>query len=60
MSVLVYIVPNFNVLDVSNTVAEGYDVHWLKMVANSLLAIGYALPFSIAGYFVLKNREVAA
>ena len=28
--------------------------------ANTLLALAYALPFSIAGYFILKNREVAA
>ena len=28
--------------------------------SNLLLALAYALPFSIAGYFILKNREVAA
>src|SRR5204862_419511 len=28
--------------------------------ALPLLALAYALPFSIAGYFILKNREVAA
>jgi hypothetical protein len=25
-----------------------------------LLTFAYVLPFSIAGYFILKNREVAA
>ncbi|AMV39931.1 hypothetical protein [Planctomyces sp. SH-PL62] len=60
MSMLVYVVPNFQVLDVSNTVADGFAVDWRLMVGNTLLAVAYALPFSIAGYFILKNREVAA
>ena len=30
------------------------------MPSNSLIALAYALPFSVAGYFILKNREVAA
>ena len=33
---------------------------WRLMLGNLLLALAYALPFSIAGYFILKNREVAA
>jgi ABC-type transport system involved in multi-copper enzyme maturation permease subunit len=60
MSRLVYIVPNFAALDVSNTVADGFAVTWEHLISNLLLAIAYALPFSIAGYFILKNREVAA
>jgi len=60
MSRLVYIVPNFTALDVSNTVADGFAVSWGVMTSNLLLTLAYALPFSIAGYFILKNREVAA
>jgi len=60
MSMLVYVVPNFQVLDVTNTVADGFAVDSGMMVGNTLLALAYALPFSIAGYFILKNREVAA
>jgi hypothetical protein len=60
MSRLVYVVPNFSALDVSNTVADGFAVSGAVMVSNLLLALAYALPFSIAGYFILKNREVAA
>jgi len=60
MSMLVYIVPNFQALDVSNTVADGFAVSWGKILSNTLLAFAYALPFSIVGYFILKNREVAA
>jgi hypothetical protein len=60
MSMLVYIVPNFQALDVSNTVADGFAVGWNTTLLNTLLALAYALPFSILGYFILKNREVAA
>ena len=60
MSMLVYIVPNFQALDVSNSVADGFAVGWSTMISNTLLALAYALPFSIVGYFILKNREVAA
>jgi hypothetical protein len=60
MARLVYLVPNFSALDVSNTVADGFAVSWGQIIANFLLALAYALPFSLAGYFILKNREVAA
>ena len=60
MSRLAYVVPNFSALDVSNTVADGFAVTWTLLAVNLLMALAYALPFSIAGYFILKNREVAA
>jgi hypothetical protein len=60
MSRLVYIVPNFSALDLSDTVSNGFAVSWGLLGADLLLALAYALPFSLAGYFILKNREVAA
>ena len=60
MARLVYLIPNLAALDVTNTVAEGYAVGWNQMFDNTLVALAYAVPFSIAGYFILKNREVAA
>jgi hypothetical protein len=60
MSMLVYLVPNFQYLDVSNMVADGYAVSWRAMGLNTLMALAYALPFSFAGYLILKKREVAA
>ncbi len=60
MSLLVYIVPNFQALDVSNMVADGFAVSWRLIGINTLLALAYALPFSLVGFVVLRNREVAA
>ncbi|WP_435009995.1 hypothetical protein P12x_001214 [Tundrisphaera lichenicola] len=60
MSTMVYLIPNLAALDVSNTVAEGFAVSWPLIIQNTLVALAYAVPFSIGGYFILKNREVAA
>ncbi len=60
MSMIVYLVPNFQALDVTNMVADGFAVSWRLMGVNTLLALAYAVPFSLAGYLILKNREVAA
>ena len=60
MALLIYVVPNFSNLDLSNLVADGFAIPWALLAQFALLALGYALPFSIAGYFILKNREVAA
>ncbi len=60
MSRMVYLIPNLASLDVSNTVAEGFAVSLPLVTSNTLIALAYVVPFSIAGYFILKNREVAA
>lgn len=60
MSRLVFVVPNFTALDVSNTVADGFAVTGQQVLGNGLLALAYAIPFSLAGFFILKHREVAA
>ncbi len=60
MTRLVYIVPNFSALDVSNTVALGYAVTTPILLGNIGLAFAYVLPFTVTGFFILKSREVAA
>ncbi|MFO0961247.1 MAG: hypothetical protein U0800_28020, partial [Isosphaeraceae bacterium] len=60
LSRLVYVIPNLPALDVSTKVADGFAVEWSDIRDKLGLALGYALPFSIAGYFILKQREVAA
>jgi hypothetical protein len=60
MSMLVFVVPNFQALDVSNAVADGFMVSWSDVIQNTLLALAYTVPFSFAGFLILKNREVAA
>jgi len=60
MSRMVYLIPNLSSLDVTNTVAEGFAVTGPLVLSNTIIALAYVVPFSIFGYFILKNREVAA
>ena len=60
MSRLVFIVPNFSVFDFSNTISNGFAVTGDQLFDGVLLACGYAAPFSLIGFLILKNREVAA
>jgi len=41
-------------------VADGFAVTGSNVISNALMAVAYALPFSVAGFFILKKREVAA
>ena len=43
MSMLVFVVPNFNALDVSNMVADGFAVSWSLHGLNTLLALALRL-----------------
>ena len=53
--------PLSNTSDILQTGYDlGFAVTWRTILGNSLLALGYALPFSFVAYLVLKNREVAA
>jgi hypothetical protein len=60
MTRMAYLIPNLGALDVTNTVSEGFAVSLPVIINSILIAVAYALPFSIGGYFILKNREVAA
>jgi len=60
MQLLIYVVPNFSAMDMSGLVADGFAISGRDLLRTGFLAFAYTLPFSIAGYFILKNREVAA
>lgn len=55
-----YFLPNFAAFDFRNLVADGFAVDGWTLLQSTALALAYALPFSFAAYFILKNREVAA
>lgn len=54
------IVPNLSTLDTASYVAEGFDIPSGVIFRNVLIILGYVIPVIIAGYFFLKNREIAA
>ncbi|QDU64156.1 ABC-2 family transporter protein [Planctomycetes bacterium Pan216] len=60
MRALAYIIPNLTLLDTAEFVASGFDIPWALLLRNALFVIGYVVPVVIFGYFVFKNRELAA
>ncbi len=60
LSRLSYLIPNLSALDTSNKVALGYAVDNGVLFGHLLMGLGYAVPFTIAAYLILKKREVAA
>lgn len=60
LAVTAYFLPNFSAFDFRNLVADGFAVDAFTLLQGTALALAYALPFSFAAYFILKNREVAA
>ena len=54
------IFPDVDRFSWTNYVASGFSVPWAEIVLNSLLMIGYLLPWAILAYYLMKSREVAA
>ncbi len=59
------IVPDVNTFDLTEYVAEGFDVALINLGGDDLLVkvillIGYLLPWALGAFYLLKWREVAA
>jgi hypothetical protein len=55
------LLPDVNRFDLSRFVANGFDISWGSVVIldNLLRTVGYALPWLVLAYYLIKNREVA-
>lgn len=60
LATMAFVVPNLSAFDFRNTVADGFAVGWDQTIGSSLLALAYALPFTLLGLYIFKKREVAA
>lgn len=53
------VIPRLQYFDMSELVANGFDVTWAHTLIPSLLvALGYLLPCVLLGYFALRIREL--
>lgn len=59
LQALSFVVPNLTSLDTTQFVAEGYDIPLAWLARNVFMILGYVVPVIVAGYFCLKNREIA-
>ena len=54
------VIPDVNRFDLSNYVAEGFNIPADQLFLNLLLLIGYLLPWAVLSYYLIKWREIAA
>ena len=54
------ILPDFGMLNRADHVAHGYDIPNTLLLQHGLMTFTFFILLSIAGYFLLKTREIAA
>ena len=54
------LLPDFTTFDNSLYVASGYNISPHLLAAQATVALGFFLVLAVAGYFLLKTREIAA
>ena len=59
MRTVTHVIPNLETLDTVSFVASGFDIPATLVFRNCLFLLGYVVPVMVAGYFFLKNREIA-
>jgi hypothetical protein len=55
-----YILPDYTQFDTTEFVASGYNIFGSLVGQQLTMAVVYFTAVSIAGYFFLKTREIAA
>jgi hypothetical protein len=53
-------IPDVDRFDFADRIREGFDVSGGQLSLNFLLLVGYALPWAVLAYYLMKSREVAA
>lgn len=59
MQAVASVLPDFYSLSSATYVAQGYDIPGAVVGRQLLIALAYIVGFTIAGYFLLRTREVA-
>lgn len=60
MDSLSNVIPNLSTLDTVEFVAKGFDIPTRLLFHNVAIVFAYVIPAIVAGYFMLKSREIAA
>jgi hypothetical protein len=55
-----FLVPNLGDLEVMQYVAHGVDVPGVLVLRNAVMVFAYVVPVLVVGFFLLRNRELAA
>jgi hypothetical protein len=60
MQALVAVVPDFSRFGTAQYVAHGFNIDGHLLAQQAATGLGYVVALSVAGYFFLKSREIAA
>lgn len=60
MERLARVIPDLTTLDTASYVAQGFDIPDYILIRNVVIVLGYVVPVVIAGFLLLKSREIAA
>src|SRR5262249_35022947 len=55
-----YILPDVDLFDWTNFVAEGFNISGRQMLLSVIVLLGYLGPCALLAYYLMKSREVAA
>jgi ABC-type transport system involved in multi-copper enzyme maturation permease subunit len=54
------VIPNVDLFDWTEHVAEGFDISWLSLALNLVVLAAYLLPWFVLAYYLMRSREIAA
>jgi hypothetical protein len=57
---VIEVIPDIDRYDLTNYVAEGFDISFTQMGLEFLLMCGYLLPWAVLSYYLIRWREVAS
>jgi hypothetical protein len=57
--VITHVMPDLGLYNTAPFVANGFDIGGTVLLANIVVAFGYAIPLMILAYFLLHSREIA-
>jgi ABC-type transport system involved in multi-copper enzyme maturation permease subunit len=60
LRVFLYAIPDVGRHDLTEFVAEGFNISGFQLFLNGLLLVGYLLPWLVLAYYLIRAREVAS
>jgi hypothetical protein len=60
LQLFTHLIPDVDRFDLTNFVAEGFDISGMHLFLTGVLFAGYLLPWIVLAYYLIRSREVAA
>jgi len=57
---LLSMIPDVDRMDLTNFVAEGFDISGTQLLLTGIMLVGYLLPWLLLAYYLIRSREVAS